>query len=233
MDQIANLIAKQYNVELGENLELANLQAQLKEIDKQIESLIAAIMNGLNSKSIELKIKQLENEKSILTEKMVLSESHQTKPIKPEDIKHFIYYFMSKDYLNHNERVEFFTKFISKIIYYNDRLIIIYNTKPNDSEEIVINSKEDIEKIENTIKDLEEKKSFSVNHAERQVNGGEHRIRTCGRSHVNGFQDRRFKPLSQFSTFVLRRSENRCNGLPKQDAWFDIKFCWSLLISEK
>ena len=133
-------------------------------------------MNGLNSKSIELKIKLLENEKSILTEKMVLSESHQTKPIKPEDIKHFIYYFMSKDYLNHNERVEFFTKFISKIIYYNDRLIIIYNTKPNDSEEIVISSKEDIEKIENTIKDLEEKKSFSVNHAERQINGGANAI---------------------------------------------------------
>lgn len=114
-------------------------------------------MNGLNSKSSELKIKQLENEKSILTEKMFLSELHQTKPIKLEDIKHFIYYFMSKDYLNHNERVEFFTKFISKIIYYNDRLIIIYNTKPNDSEGIVINSKEDIEKIENTIKNLEEK----------------------------------------------------------------------------
>lgn len=118
-------------------------------------------------------------------------------------------------------------------IYYNDRLIIIYNTKQNDSEEIVINSKEDIEKIENTIKNSEEKKSLGDIHAERQVNGGEHRIRTCGRSHVNGFQDRRFKPLSQFSTFVLRRSENRCNGLPKQDAWFDIKFCWSLLISEK
>ena len=110
VDQIANLIAKQYNAELGENLELTNLQAQLKEIDKQIESLITAIMNGLNSKFIELKIKQLENKKSILTEKMVLSESHQTKPINPEDIKHFIYYFMSKDYLNHNERVEFFTK---------------------------------------------------------------------------------------------------------------------------
>lgn len=80
---------------------------------------------------------------------------------------------MSKDYLNHNERVEFFTKFISKIIYYNGRLIIIYNTKPNDSEEIVINNKEDIKKIENTIKNLEEKKSFSEIHAERQVNGGE------------------------------------------------------------
>ena len=84
---------------------------------------------------------------------------------------------MSKDYLNHNERVEFFTKFISKIIYYNDRLIIIYNTKPNDSEEIVINNKEDIEKIENTIKNLEEKKSFSEIHAERQVNGGAYSFR--------------------------------------------------------
>ena len=59
-----------------------------------------------------------------------------------------------------------------KIIYYNNRIIIVYNTKPNDSEEIVINNKEDIEKIENTIKDLEEKKSFSEIHAERQVDGG-------------------------------------------------------------
>lgn len=159
---LVSLIVKEYNAELGENLELTNLQAQLKEIDKQIESLIVAIMNGLNSKSIVLKIKQLENEKSILTEKMVLSKSHQTKPIKLEDIKHFIYYFMSKDYLNHSERVEFLTKFISKINYYNDRLMIIYNTKPNDSEEIVINSKEDIEKIENTIKNLEEKKSSKL-----------------------------------------------------------------------
>ena len=97
------------------NLELTNLKAQLKEIDKQIESLIAAIMNGLNLKPIELKIKQLENEKSML-KKMVLLESHQTKLIKPEDIKHFIYYFMSKNYLNHSERVEFLTKLISKIL---------------------------------------------------------------------------------------------------------------------
>ena len=87
---------------------------------------------------------------------------------------------MSKDYLNHNERVEFFTKFISKIIYYNEKLIIIYNTKPNDSEEIVINSKEDIAKIENTIKNLEEKKSLGEIHAERQVDGGEIGIRTPG-----------------------------------------------------
>ena len=108
---------------------------------------------------------------------MVLSGSYQTKPIKAEDVKHFIYYFMSKDYSNHNERVEFFTKFISKIIYYNDRIIIAYNTKPNDCEEIIINGKEDVEKIENTIKNLEEKKSFSVIHAERQVNGGAHSFR--------------------------------------------------------
>ena len=135
---------------------------------------------------------------------------------------------MSKDYSNHNERVEFFTKFISKIIYYNDRIIIIYNTKPNDCEEIIINGKEDIEKIEKCIEKLEEKKSFSVIHAERQVDGGEHRIRTCGRSHVNGFQDRRFKPLSQFSTIVFASVRKPLQRFAKTSAWFDIK---SLLAS--
>ena len=106
---------------------------------------------------------------------------------------------MSKDYTSHNERVEFFTKFIAKIILYNDRLIIIYNTRPNDSEEIIINGKEDIEKIETAIAKNAEKKSFSVNHAERLDFGGRLGIRTPGSSHFNGFQDRRFRPLSQLS----------------------------------
>ena len=33
----------------------------------------------------------------------------------------------------------------------------------------------------------------------RFSSGGGHRIRTCGCFHINGFQDRRFKPLSQSS----------------------------------
>ena len=57
-------------------------------------------------------------------------------------------------------------------------MITIYNTKPNDSEKIVINSEEDIEEIENIIKNLEEKKSLGDIHAERQVDGGEDGIRT-------------------------------------------------------
>ncbi len=201
VEQIAKLIADQYNADLGENLELINLQVQLKEIDKQIESLITAIMNGLNSKSVELKIKQLENEKSFLTEKMLIAESHQVKPLRVEDIKHFIYYFMSKDYTSHNERVEFFTKFIAKIILYNDRLIIIYNTRPNDSEEIIINGKEDIEKIETAIIKNAEKKSFSVNHAERLDCGGELGIRTPDSFHYASFQDWCIQPLYQLSIF--------------------------------
>ena len=44
------------------------------------------------------------------------------------------------------------------MILYNDRIIIIYNTRPNDSEEIIINGKENIEKIETaTLKNVEKK----------------------------------------------------------------------------
>ena len=45
-------------------------------------------------------------------------------------------------------------------------------------------------------------------------------------------QDRRFKPLDGFPHLFLRRSENRCNGLPKQNARFVLSFVGSLLISE-
>ena len=71
-----------------------------------------------------------------MTERILLSESHQAKPIKPEDIKHFIYYFMSKDYMNNNERVEFLTKFISKIIYLS--LITFINLYNNINNLIIL-----------------------------------------------------------------------------------------------
>ena len=40
--------------------------------------------------------------------------------------------------------------------------------------------------------------SFSRGYVQFTTGGG-HRIRTCGGFHLNGFQDRRFKPLSQSS----------------------------------
>lgn len=70
-----------------------NLQTQLKEIEKQIESLITAIMNGLNFQSIELKIKQLENEKSILTEKNTFIGNTPNKTNKSRRCKTFYLLF--------------------------------------------------------------------------------------------------------------------------------------------
>lgn len=200
VEQLANLIAKQYNAGLGESLEITNLKTQLNEIEKQIESLITAIMNGLNSKSVELKLKQLENDKEYFTEKLLIATSQQTKPLDAQNVKHFIYYFMSKDYTNLNERVEFFMKFISKIILFNDKIIIIYNTLPNDSEEVDINGKEDVEKIEKEIENNAKEKSLGF-HAERLAFGGRIGIRTPGGFHHDGFQDRCIRPLCHSSIF--------------------------------
>lgn len=95
-----------------------------------------------------------------------------------------VYFFIFFDANYNNISIKFYGNFpicLHKTLYtkkqtisisYNDRLIILYNTKSNDSEEITINGKEDIEKIENDIAKNAEKKSFSKFHAERPVDGG-------------------------------------------------------------
>lgn len=62
-------------------------------------------------------------------------------------------------------------KFISKIILFNDKIIIIYNTLPNDSEEVDINGKEDVENIEKEIENNAKEKSLGFD-AERLAFGG-------------------------------------------------------------
>lgn len=55
---------------------------------------------------------------------------------------------------------------------FNDRLVIIYNTRSDDNQEIIINNKQDIEKIESSIIKNTEKKSLSTQNAERLIDGG-------------------------------------------------------------
>ena len=55
---------------------------------------------------------------------------------------------------------------------------------------------------ENDIKKLPFDFSFK-----RQLSGGELGIRTPGGFHLNGFQDRRFRPLSQLSIFICHKKQ--------------------------
>ena len=136
--------------------------------------------------------------------------------------------FASKDYDDVFERNEFFNRFIKKVLLFNDKIIVIMRGSKGADNELAINNdelyaKRILEKFEkkeigeNNLENkngsldnlsshfckndeiLKEKEAELDNFVHQPPRGGELGIRTPGSFHFNGFQDRRFRPLSQLS----------------------------------
>ena len=176
---------------------------------------------GIITTSIQEKLMKLENEKAILENKVEYEQNHQIKPLEKKQIVNFLKVYARKQFDNKTDKNEFFNNFILKVLLHDDKITIVYNTSLNPAEEIYSrpndnnddnndNNNSDngtvIYNKEIEISDDENKDEASLRKLKklpfefkRQLFGGGHRIRTCGCSHINGFQDRRFKPLSQSS----------------------------------
>ena len=164
----------------------------------------------MNSSVKEILYK-LENDRANIEVKISEEKGRQAQPLEFEEVKKFITMFTKKDYSDIYERNEFFCRFIKKVIMFNDKMIIIYNGNFNPASEVSIDNNEAFEK--QIIEKLKQKKDCPsdnpLNFNEKiplmtqsvlmGLDGGELGIRTPGSFHYNGFQDRRFRPLSQLS----------------------------------
>lgn len=79
----------------------------------------------------------------------------------------------------------------------------IYNKPDNDPNINDKNGGTTIYKTELNLENMQEKSRPNSNEFKRLLIGGELGIRTPGCFHINGFQDRRFRPLSQLSILNL------------------------------
>ncbi len=75
----------------------------------------------------------------------------------------------------------------------------IYNKPDNAANNNDNNGGTTIYKTELNLENEQEKSRSNSNEFKRLLSGGELGIRTPGCFHINGFQDRRFRPLSQLS----------------------------------
>ena len=172
--------------------------------------MLDAIEKGIYTRSTQERLLKLEQEQTELEDKIAYEESHQLKPLEKSKIIEFLKIYAKQRFESKRDRNDFFNNFISRVNLFDDRITIVYNTSLNPATEIYNRPendpdddpndggttiyKQDVEMSENDIKKLPFDFSFK-----RQLSGGELGIRTPGSSHFNGFQDRRFRPLSQLS----------------------------------
>ena len=91
---------------------------------------------GIITNSTQERLMKLENEKAILEDKVGYEQNHKIKPLEKEQIVNFLKVYARKQFDNKTDKNEFFNNFILKVLLYDDKITIIYNTSLNPAEEI-------------------------------------------------------------------------------------------------
>ena len=181
----------------------------MKAKEKAINALLAAIEQGIVTKSTKERLISLETQKEELESKISLEKARQIKPLEVDKVKAFLTYFARKKYENGQEKNEFFNSFINRVILYDDKILIFYNTGENtptvikrkDTEELISHFNDLAANGKNATNDcpnatgnnsliVQNKNSLEPQGFKRVALGGGEGIRTPVGLHPNGFQDR-------------------------------------------
>lgn len=115
IEQIAEVVVNKFNSELSENAVLTKLSEDLKQKEKAISSMLDAIEKGIFTNSTQERLLKLENEKSLLEEKITIEKTHSLKPLEKRNIINFLKIYASKDFDSVRDRNDFFNNFISRV----------------------------------------------------------------------------------------------------------------------
>lgn len=186
IQQVAEQVVTKFNSEITKTAALENFESELKAKDKAINALLSAIEQGVVTKSTKERLLTLEMQKEEIEAKIALEKARQIKPLEVEKVKAFLNFFAREKYKDDQEKNEFFNSFINRVILYDDRVLIFYNTDANhptvikrDENEEMIAELDDLANVTNakTKKNSLEPKKFK-----RVSLGGANEIRTSGKS---------------------------------------------------
>ena len=149
---------EKFNSEITKSTTLTVIESSLKANAKAINGIMTAIEQGIITSTTKERLLDLEAQKSDLENKLAVEQAKQIKPLKYEDVKNYIMYFAHKKYEKGEEKNEFFNSFINRVILFDDKVIIIYNTNKTETRELKISEQKQI--ISNLLeKDSENKKN--------------------------------------------------------------------------
>ena len=158
IQSVAEQVVTKFNSEITKTATLENLENELKVKEKAINSLLSAIEQGLITKSAKDRLIALETQKDELEAKISLEKAKQIKPLEVDKVKAFLDFFAHRKYENDQEKNEFFNSFINRVVLYDDKILIFYNTDTNrpamikrkDTDDLLAGIGEKIEKKSRT-----------------------------------------------------------------------------------
>ena len=127
---------------------LNSLNAQMKEINRQLNNLANAVANGIFSKTTNQKLNELEQEKEDLEIKIA---RQKTKTITPLDVDKVYNWFLSFQNIDTGDKLackRMIDMFVNKIVLYDDYFDIYFTTSDDESKNIKLDNQEDFEEIE-------------------------------------------------------------------------------------
>ncbi len=131
IERIAEIVVERFNAEITKPAALTALESEWKETEKGIKGFLSAIEQGIITKATKERLLELEARKEELESKIAVEQARQIQPLDLATVKAFLGYFARKKYESDEARNEFFNSFVNKVILYDDKVLIFYNTEPN------------------------------------------------------------------------------------------------------
>ena len=116
------------------NTKLPPLKLRLTEVEKQIDNLMDAILQGITTKTTKDTLVRLETEKEDL-EIEIASESVKRPILSKEQIKFWIMKFRNTDLEDEQQKQKLIDVFVNSVYVYDDKMVIFFNYK--DGEKLI------------------------------------------------------------------------------------------------
>ena len=154
--EIANSVAEIFNKEIAKDNVLTSLNAQLKDINRQLNNLANAIANGIFSKTTNEKLNSLETQKEELEIKIAEHSVRKIKPLSSESVYKFLISFAEIDNTDLKACQRLINMFVNKVILYDDYINIAYNISDNSGNNIKLENVEGYTDLENKLNNKKE-----------------------------------------------------------------------------
>ena len=166
-------VGKQWNLNRGrENTHIKHLSTAEYKASKIIQNAVSHATDISNEAETKLQH---------ITEAVTKAESHFDDTVKQihslnyEQVKTFLYYFANKHYTDNEAKNEFFNSFIYRVVLFDDKVYVFYNTSPQTPTKVKLD-KDELDELRDNTKNTQ----FEPLRFELGALGGERGIRTPG-----------------------------------------------------